>query len=137
MTYIGRFTDNPEEPESATTYGMYVAPKQSEEGTAPWPDFQTAGKFQSKNGEWFGVYVSSGGYLPPPPAPPPPPGPSPGPAPGPAPPAPGPAPPAPPPTPPPTPPGADPDAPEWLKVHNYFRCIHKTDAIEWDNDVAE
>jgi hypothetical protein len=59
-------------------------------------------------------------------------GPSPGPSPGPA-----PTPPSPPPAPTPSPDSFnDPDAPEWLKIHNYFRCIHNTDPIEWDNDVA-
>jgi cathepsin B len=55
-------------------------------------------------------------------------GPSPGPSPGPAPPPPAPT--------PPPPAYDDPDAPAWLLVHNYFRCIHDTDPIEWDKDVA-
>merc|ERR1719446_1223812 len=31
---------------------------------------------------------------------------------------------------------SDPDAQEWLLNHNYYRCIHNTGEIKWDNDVA-
>jgi uncharacterized protein YkwD len=35
------------------------------------------------------------------------------------------------------PPGSsDPDAAVWLSQHNYFRCIHNTPEISWDEDVA-
>jgi len=35
------------------------------------------------------------------------------------------------------PPGSsDPDAAVWLSQHNYFRCIHNTPEISWDDDVA-
>jgi len=40
------------------------------------------------------------------------------------------------PTQPPTGPANDPQAATWLLSHNYFRCIHNTPPIAWDNDVA-
>jgi cathepsin B len=104
---------------SATKLGNYKLP-----GGNPSPGPPAPGPSPPGWGGWSldagGNWVKGGG----PPSPTPP-GPAPGPAPGP------PAPPAPPP-----PQYDDPDAGEWLKVHNYFRCIHNTGPIGWDNDVA-
>jgi len=133
MEFVGTFTAK-----NGTVYAMYVMELKPNQDLSPWPDFFPAGNFTDPSGTVYQIFVSTGGYLPPPPPPPPPaPGPAPGP-PAPGPPAPGPAPPPPPP-PAPTPPPPeydDPDAPEWLKIHNYFRCIHNTGPIDWDKDVA-
>jgi len=121
MVYVGPYDDG------ATTHQFYVG----EGAASPWPDFTEAGKFKSKKGSDYTIYVSSGEPPRPPSPGPAPPGPSPGPSPGPAPPSPGPPPPAPQPS------GPDPEASAWLQIHNYFRCIHNTQPIEWDKDVAE
>jgi len=119
MVYVGPYKD-----EGGRGYGFYVHNEPN--SSSPWPNFTKAGQFKSKTGAAFDIYVSSGEAVAPP-------------SPGPAPPGPAPPGPAPPPSPGPAPPSPeydDPDAAKWLQIHNYFRCIHNTPAIDWDKDVA-
>jgi len=135
MTYVGTFTEphnesahNDDDKHQDYVHHLFARAK-SLGPVSPWPGLELAGEFIGSNGEKHETYVCSGANCIVGPAP------APGPAPGPAPPAPGPAP--PPPPPPPAPQHDDPDAATWLKIHNYFRCIHNTPEIEWDKDVAE
>merc|ERR1719215_1400765 len=133
MERVGHFKDK-----DGNNFNFYI--QGSQEMASPWPDLTQAGNFTSKAGASYSIFVAAGeAPLPTPPGPAPPAPPAPGPAPpSPRPsPAPQPAPPTPPSPPPaPTPAYDDPDAATWLKIHNYFRCIHNTPEIEWDKDVA-